>query len=161
MLVLVPNGVLAVEEGFTITPSSITVEKNGTAKIKIKAYNAIGDVVVSSSDSTIATVNQSSWFTGSIDEMQEVDGEIIVTGKNVGTTTIVLVVSGSYFDENATGIAETKTINVTVVDAKEDSQGNVTKNPSTGDTLIYVVLTLTLGALIYSYWYMKKGQESK
>lgn len=37
---------------------------------------------------------------------------------------------------------------------------NVTKNPQTGDTLIYVVLLLTLGALIYSYWYMKKAQEN-
>ena len=37
---------------------------------------------------------------------------------------------------------------------------NVKKNPQTGDTLIYVVLLLTLGALIYSYWYMKKSQEN-
>ena len=37
---------------------------------------------------------------------------------------------------------------------------NVNKNPQTGDTLIYVVLLLTLGALLYSYWYMKKASEN-
>lgn len=37
---------------------------------------------------------------------------------------------------------------------------NVKDNPNTGDTMIYVVLLLTLGALIYSYWYMKKSQEN-
>lgn len=38
--------------------------------------------------------------------------------------------------------------------------GNVGENPDTGDTLIYVILLLTLGALIYSYWYMKRVKES-
>ena len=36
---------------------------------------------------------------------------------------------------------------------------NIEKH-NTGDTMIYVVLLLTLGALIYSYWYMKKSQEN-
>lgn len=56
---------------------------------------------------------------------------------------------GNYVaDENVTLYAQWK------------KSGNATTNPNTGDTIIYVVLLLTLGALIYSYWYMKKAQEN-
>ena len=56
---------------------------------------------------------------------------------------------GKYnIDENVTLYAQWKTAE------------NITDNPHTSDTLIYAVLLVTLGALIYSYWYMKKTQEN-
>jgi uncharacterized repeat protein (TIGR02543 family) len=57
------------------------------------------------------------------------------------------------------GSEYTEDANVTLY-AQWKKKGNATSNPNTGDTIIYVVLLLTLGALIYSYWYMKKVQEN-
>lgn len=65
-----------------------------------------------------------------------------------GTGTVYSVGGKYNVDENLTLYAQWK------------QTGNVTTNPKTGDTLIYVILLLTLGGLIYSYWYMKKAQEN-
>ena len=59
----------------------------------------------------------------------------------------------------ASGENYTSNANLTLY-AQWKKIGNVTTNPNTGDTIIFMVLLVTLGALIYSYWYMKKVQEN-
>lgn len=235
-MILLPNNVLAVSDGFNIDTTSMTIEKNGTGTIQIVAQNAIGDVTIKSNDTAIATVDNSFWKTGAIEAGDTTTALITVTGISIGTTKITLEIDGALFDKNATSVSGTKTVNVTVIEkteepsisytvtynanggentpltqtkvqdeplilrtsvptrkgyeftgwnTKADGSGqaykagakyeqnnniilyaqwkeikNAEKNPETGDTMIYIVLLLTLGALIYSYWYMNKSQEN-
>ena len=69
LFVISPVKVLA--EGYiSISPSDLTIEQGSSKTFTITAYNAIGDVYISSSDGNIASVNVSEWTTGVIDEKQ-------------------------------------------------------------------------------------------
>lgn len=65
-----------------VSTTSISVEVGKTATFKITANNSTGKVLISSSDSTIASVNKSSIW---VDKDSQT---ITVTGKQVGTATI-------------------------------------------------------------------------
>ena len=238
-LLILPLHVFA-KEAITVDTSDMEILVSETQKIKIKVYNIVGDVTVTSSDnSVVLPAKEFIGYDTSDEETYETEiekeVEIEVTGVSEGTATITLLFNGYTFDDNEdSDIDMTKTINVTVkksegatycvitydangginapisqtkitsgeitltrdVPTREGYEftgwntssdgsgtkyesggkysgaeditlyaqwketGNVTDNPHTGDTLIYAVLLVTLGALIYSYWYMKKAQEN-
>ena len=82
MYLLFPIKVLA-EGYFNISPNSLTIEQGSSKTFTITAYNAIGDVYIKSSNSNVASVNNSEWGTGIVDEKQTKKGTITVTGKNI------------------------------------------------------------------------------
>ena len=242
LLVVFPSTVFAAGS-MTTSESSVIVELGSTKSFDIVIENSIGFGTVATSDATIASIDTTTFETGTESAGKTIRCPVVVTGNKVGTTEIVVTAvdlavydplqdlsgevkkvtvtvvektadpepeptpTGSYiitYDANGgTGApdSQTKEEDIDVIlskvkpskngyefigwNTRKDGNGasysaggvysdnqnvtlyaqwkqteNVTKNPTTGDTLIYVVLTLTLGALIYSYWYMKKSQEN-
>ena len=112
MLILFPRNVLAYG-GITISPNSLTIEEGSSGTFTITAENTIGDVSISSNDSSIASVSAGSWGTGMVERDQTKSGTITVTGKSVGVATINLTLDGATFDEEP--ISGQRKISVTVV----------------------------------------------
>lgn len=113
LFVLFPVSVLA--EGYiSVSPGSLTIEQGSSKTFTITAYNAIGDVTISSNDSSIASVSTGSWGTGMVGEKETKSGTITVTGNSVGTTTITLVIDGATFDRDDLS-DQIKIININVV----------------------------------------------
>ena len=112
LFVLFPVSVLA--EGYiSASPGSLTIEQGSSKTFTITAYNAIGDVSISSNNSGVASVSTGSWGTGMVGEKETKSGAITVTGNSVGTTTISLVIDGATFDsEDLSGQTQTITVNV-------------------------------------------------
>lgn len=128
LFVLFPINVLA-KGSVSVSPSSLTIEQGSSKTITISAYNTIGDVTISSSNVSIATVSSSFWGTGMVDEGQTKTGTITVKGINVGTSTITLNIDAATFDgEDLSG--QTKTIKVNVI-AKKDVSQEPSQKPST------------------------------
>lgn len=125
LMFLIPNVVKA--EGYiSVSPTILTIEKDTSKTFTITAFNAIGDVAISSNNNDIAKVNMSEWSTGMVDEKATKTDSITVTGVSVGTTTITVVVDGATFDsEDLSG--QTKTITVNVI-AK--TTNNQTQSPT-------------------------------
>jgi len=127
LFVLFPVDVLA--DGYiSVSPSSLTIEQGGSTTFTITAYNAIGDVSISSNNSDIASVSTGEWGTGMVDENQTKTGYITVTGNSVGTTTITLTIDAATFDGDDLA-GETKTITVNVVE-KTTTEPAPTPNPT-------------------------------
>ena len=126
MYLLFPIKVLA-EGYFNISPNSLTTEQGSSKTFTITAYNAIGDVYIKSSNSNVASVNNSEWGTGIVDEKQTKKGTITVTGKNIGTTTITLSIDGATFDGDDLA-GQTKSIAVNVVAKPINPTDNLSKN---------------------------------
>lgn len=113
ILLIVPISVFA-EGNINVSPSSLTLEVGETKSFTISAYNIIGDVTISSNNSSIASVNTNSWGTGMVDEKQTKTGTISITGNNVGSTIITIVLDAATFDsEDLAG--QTRTVNVNVI----------------------------------------------
>lgn len=113
LLVFMPTKVLAA--GY-IAPStsSLSIQQGSSASFTITAYNAIGDVSISSSNSSVAVVSASSWATGAVSDGQTVRGTITVTGVGIGSATITLRIDGATFDgEDLAGSVKTINVNVT------------------------------------------------
>ena len=72
--------------GVTVSKNSITVDEGKTATVTIKATNAAGIVEISSLDTSIATVDKSSFFFDTSLGSSSVN--ITITGKKEGTVTI-------------------------------------------------------------------------
>ena len=244
LLVVFPSTVFAAGS-MTTSESSVIVELGSTKSFDIVIENSIGFGTVATSDATIASIDTTTFETGTESAGKTIRCPVVVTGNKVGTTEIVVTaVDMAVYEPLQDLSGEVRKVTVTVVEkatdlepeptptptenytiaynanggsgapsshtkeagvrvtlstkvptrkgyefigwnTKKDGSGtsyesggvysdnqnvtlyaqwkqteNVTKNPTTGDTLIYVVLTLTLGALIYSYWYMKKSQEN-
>ena len=109
-----------------VSSDSITVTKGSTTAFTITAFNAIGDVTISSNDTNIATVNKSEWETGIVGENETKSGEIIVTGINTGTTTLTIKIDGATFDEEDLS-GQTKTITINVI---ENGQETIPDTPT-------------------------------
>ena len=126
ILLLMPIKVFAA--GY-ISPStgSISVYQGNSTTFSITAYNAVGDVVVSSSNPGVATVSPGSWATGAVDAGQTKTGTFTVTGVGVGSATITVVVDGYSFDDEDVSGTKTITVNVTQKPAPAPS----TPTPST------------------------------
>lgn len=103
-------------EGYiSAAPKSLTIEQGSSKAFTITAYNAIGDVYISSSNSGVASVSTEEWGTGMVEEKNTKTGTIIVTGKSLGSTTINLTIDGATFDSEDLS-DQTIIINVTVVE---------------------------------------------
>lgn len=117
ILLLFPINVLA-DGNITVSPSSLEIEVGSTKTFTISAYNTIGDVTISSNNSSIATVSSNEWGTGMVEEKQTKTGTITVTGVSVGTTSITLTLDAATFDGDDLA-GQTRTINVTVKEKPE------------------------------------------
>ena len=98
--------------GVSVSQNSLSIEVGESKTFNIVADNAVGDGAISSSNSSIATVNVSSWETGAIGEGQKITKTVTVTGVAAGTTTITVTVDAATFDGEP--ITSSKTIQVTV-----------------------------------------------
>ena len=119
--------------GISVSPSSITVEVGSTKTITITATNTIGDVSISSNNSGIASISNSEWGTGMVDEGITKSGNVTVTGGSVGSTTISFYIDAATFDgEDLSGQIRTVTVNVvpksTSVPTPSPSGGSVSNN---------------------------------
>ena len=113
-LLLFPLNVFA-KGDITVSPNSLTIEVGSTKTFKISAYNTLGDVTISSSDKSVASVDKDSWYTGMNDEGKTVEETITVKGEKVGSATITITIDGATFDfEELTG--QTRSVTVNVVD---------------------------------------------
>ncbi|MGM9882273.1 MAG: cadherin-like beta sandwich domain-containing protein [Bacilli bacterium] len=112
ILLLFPISVFAAGS-VSVSPSSLTIEEGSSKTFTISAYNAIGDVSISSSNSGVASISTGEWGTGMVDEGQTKTGTITVTGKSVGTATITLTIDAATFDgDDLSGQTRTVTVNV-------------------------------------------------
>lgn len=117
MIMLLPISVFA--EGYvSVSPGSLTIEQGSSKTFTISAYNTIGDVSISSSNSGVASISTNQWGTGMVEEKQTKTGTVTVTGVSVGTTTITIVIDAATFDEEDLS-GQTKTITVNVVSKPE------------------------------------------
>ena len=100
LLLLIPTRVFAA--GY-INPStsSLTIQQGSSTTFSITAFNAIGDVSISSSNTAVATVSASSWSTGMVGDGETKSGTITVTGVGVGSAQIILNVDGATFDNES------------------------------------------------------------
>ncbi len=117
VMMVLPIGVFAAGS-VGVSPSSLEIEVGQTKKITITVSNVIGDVGITSSNTSVATVSKSSWdylFT----ESEVEDGlttktyEITVTGVSEGTATITLNFDYASLDGGG-DLTATKTVTVTV-----------------------------------------------
>lgn len=106
-----PKEVFAVG-GVSVSPNSLSMEVGDSKTFTITATNTIGDGTISSSDSSVATVSNSSWETGQIGSDQTVTRTITVAGVAAGTATITITVDAATFDEEP--VTASQTIQVTV-----------------------------------------------
>ena len=118
LFVLVPTSVFA-DGHVSVSSDSLIIEQGDSKSFTINIYNAIGDIYIKSNDSNVASVNISEWGTGIIDEKQTKSVEVVVTGNNVGKTSIVLTVDAASFGGEDLS-DQTKTITISVVDKDEN-----------------------------------------
>lgn len=116
LLVILPINVYAAGD-ITTSVTSLTVEKGSTETFELIFDNAIGLGKVSSSNTSVATVGQSTFATGAIDGGKKVPISITVTGVSVGTANVVMeVTDGALFTSPATDVSGKKlTVQVNVV----------------------------------------------
>ena len=105
---------------FTLSTSSVSIKKGKSAKITLTVKNCEGTFMVSSSDSSIATVNITDndsdgdgWITST--------ATIKVSGKKKGTATISISAS-DVADTDANEVTGTKTIKVNVTEDKKEEK---------------------------------------
>lgn len=112
VFVFLPSIVFA--EGYVSTsPGSLDMEVGSSKTFTITFYNTIGDVSISSSNSSVASVSASEWGTGMIDEKQTKSTTITVNGGSVGTATITVSIDAATFDgEDLAGQTRQVTVNV-------------------------------------------------
>ena len=104
ILITLPIGVLA-DGDISVSSNSIIVEEGSSQTVTITANNVIGDIDILSDNPEVAITDINEWSTGIVEENQEVNGNITITGKTVGSATIILkyydVVT---FDEEVTAV---------------------------------------------------------
>lgn len=119
-LLILPYSVLAAG-GVNVSRESISMDEGGTASFQITASNAAGNIVVSSSNSAVASVS-----TGSV----WIDNETItvnVTGKSAGTATITVSLADvATYDEEV--LSGSRTVTVTVNKKVEQNNNNNNNN---------------------------------
>lgn len=115
------------------SPSSLTIEVGSSKTFTISAYNTIGDVSISSSNSSVASVSTGEWGTGMVDEGQTKSGTVTVTGKSIGTATITLTLDAATFDgEDLAG--QTRVVTVNVIAKQTPQQPTQPTQPSQPST---------------------------
>lgn len=128
LIILFPLCVFA-EGGISVSPSSISLEVGSTKTFTISAYNTIGDVTISSSNSGVASLSSSEWSTGMVGEKETKTGIITVKGNAVGTASITLTIDAATFDgDDLAGQIKTITVNVTEKVVKPNNSDNNSNN---------------------------------
>lgn len=128
IILIIPVGVFA-EGNITASPSNLTIERGKSKTFTISAYNTIGDVSISSSNSNIATVSSSEWSTGMVEEKQTKTVSIKVKAISNGDCEIILKIDGATFDsEDLSG--QVRKIKVSVVEPVVYSANNNLKELS-------------------------------
>lgn len=108
--------VIFASSSVSVDKTSLSIDEGGSVTFKITATSAAGKVTITSSDKSVVTVDKSSEW---------IENETItvkVTGINIGSTTINVVIDGAGFDESI--IKTTKTISVKV-NAPKSSNNNL------------------------------------
>ena len=133
VVLLCPIGVLAAGN-IAVSPTTLEVEVGSKKSFKISAYNSIGDVTLTTSNSDVATINTNSWSTGMVDEKQTKSTNITVTGKRIGDATITLSIDAATFDgEDLSN--QKRTVKVKVVEKKQTPNDNKKITKSTNNKL--------------------------
>lgn len=148
--------------GVSVSPTSLTVEVGSKKTFTIKITNAIGDVDIVSSDTSVATVNKSSFGTGMVEEGQTKSTSVTVTGVSVGTTTITINIDAATFDsEDLSG--QKKTVNITVVPKTEKPVTNTnttnTAKPTTTNNTVTKSTNNNLGSLTIEGYTVEKVDD--
>jgi len=125
LLLLLPMSVFAAGS-VTVSTSSISLDQGGNTTFKITATNAAGKVTITSNNTSIVTVDETSEWV----ENQTISVNVKTVG--AGTTSITVNVNAATFDEEP--INKTYTINVTVKPPK--SKNNNLSNLTVGGSLV-------------------------
>lgn len=135
LILFFPINVLAIG-GITVSSSTIQLQEGRTESFNIKAKNVIGDLKIITENDDIVGIDKNTWSTGMVDDNQEVTGTITITGKNIGSTTITLILDDMVtFDEEDLSGQEIK-INIEVIKKTSDEQQNIPKNNTKNIELI-------------------------
>lgn len=110
---------------FSVSASSTSINVGSTTNINITAKDCGGKFAITSSDSNIVSVSESSKW------IESGSQSIIVTGKKVGTATITITAS-NVADTSENEVSGSKTVKITVKDNSPSTGGN-TQNPSTNE----------------------------
>ena len=126
VLILLVN--VEAKGGVTLSKNSLTITKGKTDTFVVNGTNVAGVVKISSSDTSIASVDVSEYFFDTSLNQSKVT--VKVTGKKEGTATINVVLSDiATFDEE--DLSGTKTVSIKVV---EPEVKNTTNNSSNNNT---------------------------
>lgn len=106
---------------FSVTPTAKELKVGDTAKITIALNNCEGQFTISSSDNSVAVVDKNSeWIEGSL--------TVTVTAKKQGNATISVVATSVADNQpEPEDVVGTKSVNITVTSANQDSGNNDNK----------------------------------
>lgn len=163
--ILFPSSVMA--EGYISTGTkTLTIEQGSKKTFTITAYNSVGDVTITSENSSIAKVSPGFFETGIVGEGTTKKGTITVTGVSIGTTKIKLDVDGATFSGDKLGSKDQEIV-VNVVAKKVDTRSSNNKLKSItaeGYDLVKVNdtnYTLTVGNGVTSIKITAVAEDSK
>ena len=94
MILLFPAIVLA-DDSINVSLSSITLQEEETTSVTITINDTEGEVKVVSSDTSVATIEESKWEDKEIDKAKYKVGTLTVKGVKAGETTIKITVDNS------------------------------------------------------------------
>lgn len=114
-----------------VSTKSITIEVGESKTFNIISNNAVGDVIIKSSDNSIVKLSNYEWTTGIVKDNVKKSDIITVKGLKIGTCTLTLTIDGATFDnEDLSG--QNKKIYVSVIEKKDNTKS---KNKSTNNKL--------------------------
>lgn len=144
---LFPLAVFA-DGGFTVSKKDVTVDAGGTVKITITAKNVIGDVTITSSDSSVVTVSPGSWSTGQVVAGETKTGDITIKGVKQGTAKITISYDGATFEAVPNDNFPNDVINVTVTQKSDvNTLSDLKVNGTTVSGFATGTFTYDLGTL--------------
>ena len=127
IMILGMNFVVNADGSFSVSTSNLTIQKGKTATFSITAKDCGGQFSISSSDSSVATVNSSS-------EWIESDSKTItVVAKKTGTVTVT-VKAQDVASKDEKAVTGTKTVKINVTDTSEKKEETKTEEKKTEET---------------------------
>ena len=128
IMILGMNFVVNADGSFSVSTSNLTIQKGKTATFSITAKDCGGQFSISSSDSSVATVNLSS-------EWIESDSKTItVVAKKTGTVTVTVEAQDVASKDGKAVITGTKTVEINVTDTSEKKEETKTEEKKTEET---------------------------
>lgn len=132
LLCIFPMKALAAGD-VTVSPDTITIEKGKQETVIVYLYNiGEGGFTIFSNDFNVATTTLNASYSSGIGSSRgsTEQAEVYVTGENIGTTTLTLIVdegTKTFDDDDLTGL--TRTVTVNVVDKKDEPTPTPTPSP--------------------------------